>query len=131
MEITKNIQPDFTDARGSITKLLDDGKTSIKSILLITSTKGSVRANHYHKEDGHYVYMYSGKMEYIEAPLKDGQPDLSQETRAELEAGDMVFSGPMVAHAMKFTEDSVWVVMALKSRSQENYEEDTVRVKLI
>ncbi len=131
MQLVKNIQPDFVDARGAITKLLDDGKTSIKSILLITSTKGSIRANHYHKEDAHYVYMYSGKMEYVEAPLVDGQPDLSQEVKAELVAGDTIYSPPMIAHAMRFTEDTVWIVMALKSRSHENYEEDTVRVKLI
>ena len=131
MQLVKNIQPDFVDARGAITKLLDDGKTSIKSILLITSTKGSIRANHYHKEDAHYVYMYSGKMEYVEAPLIDGQPDISQEVKVELVAGDMIYSPPMIAHAMRFTEDTVWVVMALKSRSHENYEEDTVRVKLI
>ena len=131
MQLVKNIQPDFVDARGAITKLLDDGKTSIKSILLITSTAGSIRANHYHKEDAHYVYMYSGKMEYTEAPLVDGQPDLSQEVKAELVAGDMIYSPPMIAHAMKFTEDTVWVVMALKSRSQENKQQDTVRVKLI
>lgn len=131
MQIVKNIKPEFEDTRGAITKLLDDGKTSIKSILLITSQKGSVRANHYHKEDGHYVYMYSGKMEYIESPLINGEPNIDQVSRAELIAGDMVYSPPMIAHAMRFLEDTVWVVMALKSRSQEDYEQDTVRIKLI
>lgn len=131
MQIVKNIVPEFSDARGGITKILDDGKTTIKSVLFISSTKGSVRANHYHKEDGHYVYMLTGKMEYFEAPLKDGQPDHSKMEQAELSQGDMVFSGPMVAHAMRFLEDTTWVVLALKSRSQANYEADTVRVKLI
>ena len=131
MQITRNIVPEFTDERGSITKILDDGQTSIKSVLMIVSKAGSVRANHYHKEDGHHVYMVSGKMEYIEAPLVEGQPDHSRETRAELTAGDLVFSPPMVAHAMRFIEDTTWVVLALKSRSQENYEQDTVRVKLV
>ena len=131
MQLVKNIQPDFVDDRGEIIKLLDDGKTSIKSILLINSKKGSIRANHYHKEDAHYVYMYSGKMEYVESPLVNDQPDLSREEKAELVKGDMIYSPPMIAHAMRFLEDTVWVVMALKSRSQENYEADTVRVKLI
>ena len=131
MQLVKNIKPEFSDDRGDITKLLDDGKTSIKSILIITSKTGAVRANHYHKEDSHYVYMLSGKMEYVEAPLVDGQPDLSQETRAELETGDMIYSPPMISHAMRFLEDTVWVVMALKSRSQADYEQDTVRVKLV
>ena len=102
MQLVKNIQPDFVDDRGEIIKLLDDGKTSIKSILLINSKKGSIRANHYHKEDAHYVYMYSGKMEYVESPLVNDQPDLSREEKAELVKGDMIYSPPMISHAMRF-----------------------------
>lgn len=131
MQITRNITPEFVDDRGGITKLLDDGKTVIKSMLMMTSKPGAIRANHYHKEDGHYVYMLTGKMDYFEAPLVDGQPDLSKTERVEVGAGDMVFTPPMVAHAMKFTEDSTCFVFALKSRSQDDYEQDTVRVKLI
>lgn len=131
MQLVRSIRPEFTDDRGDIIKLLDDGKTNIKSILMITSKKGAVRANHYHKEDAHYVYMVSGKMEYVEAPLVDGQPDFSKEERAELVTGDMIYSPQMICHAMRFLEDTVWVVMALKSRSQADYEQDTVRVKLV
>ncbi|HSR89213.1 MAG TPA: cupin domain-containing protein [Candidatus Udaeobacter sp.] len=131
MEITRNIQPEFVDARGAITKLLDDGKTVIKSILMMTCNKDAIRANHFHKEDGHYVYMLTGKMEYTEAPLIDGNPDLSKKETVEISAGDMVFSPPMVAHAMNFLEDTVCFVFALKSRSQDDYEQDTVRVKLV
>lgn len=131
MHITRNIRPEFVDERGGITKLLDDGKTTIKSILLIHSKKGTIRANHYHKEDGHYVYMLSGRMEYYEAPVVNGQPDLAAREKVNLEKGDMVYSGPMLAHAMKFLEDSEWVVLALKSRNQQDYEQDTVRVTLI
>src|SRR3989338_9749266 len=72
IRITRNIKPDFTDERGEIIKLLDDGKTSIKSVLLIKSRKGAVRANHYHKEDAHYVYMVYGSMEYTEQSI-DGK----------------------------------------------------------
>ena len=131
MQIVKNIQPEFVDGRGGITKLLDDGKTSIRSILIMTSKKGAVRANHYHKEDAHYVYMLTGKMEYSEAPIVDGAPDLSKEEKIEVAAGDMVFSPSMALHAMNFLEDSTCLVFALKSRNQDNYEQDLVRLKLI
>lgn len=111
--------------------MLDDGQTVIKSMLMMTSKPGAIRANHFHKEDGHYVYLLTGSMEYFEAPLVDGVPDLSRMEKEVVKAGDMVFTPPMVGHAMKFLEDSICFVFALKSRSQDDYEQDTVRVKLI
>lgn len=128
MQLFKNIKPEFSDARGDITMLLDDGQTNIRSILIITSKKGSIRANHYHQEDSHYCYMYSGKMEYFEKAID--APD-SEAEKVILEKGDMVFSPPRRVHAMRFLEDTVWVVLATKSRKDGAYEQDTVRVKFI
>ena len=128
MKLFKNIKPEFVDDRGAITHLLDDGKTNIRSTLIIASKKGAVRANHYHKEDSHYCYMLSGKMEYFEKPVEG---DDSQIEKAVLETGDMVYSPPMAIHAMRFLEDTTWVVLATKSRKDGAYEDDTVRVKLI
>lgn len=125
MNITKNIAPEFTDVRGAITKILDNG-TAIKSILLITSQAGSVRANHYHKKDSHYSYLLSGTMEYSEKPAEGGEIET-----VVLSAGDMVFTRPQMIHAMRFLEDSVFLAMATESRSREDYEADTVRVELI
>ena len=124
VHVIKNIRPEFTDERGGITKILDDGKTVIRSVLLISSKKGSVRANHYHKKDAHYAYLLSGRMEYTEAPV-------SEPGRLEsvvLEAGDMVLSSPMTIHRMRFLEDSVFLALATESRSQADYEADTVRI---
>ena len=128
MQITRNINPEFIDDRGAITKVLDDGKTIIKSILIITSKAGTVRANHYHKTDAHYCYMLSGKMEYFEKPIGAEDSEIKSET---LQTGDMVYSPAMVIHAFRFLEDTTWVVMALNSRHQAAYEADTVRIKLI
>ena len=126
MRIFKNIKPEFVDDRGAITKILDDGKTVIKSVLLITSKKGTVRANHYHKTDSHYCYLLSGKMEWREKLLKGGKVE-----KAVLKMGDMVFTPPLRMHASKFLEDSVFLAFATESRSQADYENDTVRIKLI
>ncbi|MBI3630721.1 MAG: cupin domain-containing protein [Candidatus Sungbacteria bacterium] len=125
MILTKNITPKFVDVRGAITKILDNG-TPIKSILLITSHAGAVRANHYHKKDSHYSYLLSGKMEYSEKPVAGGQME-----RAVLSAGDMVFTPPQAIHAMRFLEDSSFLALATESRSQEDYEADTVRIELV
>ncbi len=128
LHIIKNIAPEFSDARGDITMLLDDGKTNVRSMLIITSKKGSVRANHYHKEDSHYCYMLRGRMEYFEKAVD--APD-SEAEKIVLEEGDMIFSPAMRVHAMRFLEDTVWVVLATKSRKDGAYEQDTVRVKFI
>lgn len=121
------MKPEFVDARGAINKILDDGETNIKSVLLITSAKGTIRSNHYHKADAHYCYLLSGKMEWTEQPIGK---DAERET-ATLEPGDMVYTPPMMMHAVRFLEDSVLLALATKSRSQADYESDTVRVTLI
>lgn len=125
MILTRNIVPEFTDVRGAITKILDNG-TAIKSILLIMCEPGAVRANHYHKKDSHYAYLLSGKMEYSEKPMAGGEMQT-----VILSAGDMVFTPPEMIHAMRFLEPSVFLTLATESRSQEDYEADTVRIELI
>lgn len=126
VNITRGIAPEFIDARGEIFKLLDDGKTSIKSVLLITSNKGAIRANHYHKKDSHYVYMLSGSMEYTEQPLKGGKKE-----SVIIKKGDLLYTPPMTIHAMRFLEDSAFLTLATESRRQKAYEDDTVRIKLV
>ena len=126
MKYIKKIKPEFVDDRGAITRLLDDGKTNIKSILLITSKKGSVRSNHYHKTDTHWIYMISGKMEYYEKPVKGGK-----KVKKIVSAGDMVFSPRMAIHTTVFLEDSVFLALSTKSRNQKAYEKDTTRITLV
>ena len=46
-------------------------------------------------------------------------------------AGEMVFTPPMVEHAMKFLEDTVFLTMSRNSRNHDAYEDDLVRVELI
>lgn len=126
IKVTRNIQPEFVDQRGGITRILDDGRTIIKSVLIITCNKGAIRANHYHKKDSHYVYMLSGSMEYSEKPVDGGNIET-----ITVKAGDMVYSAPMMIHAMKFLEESAFLTLATEWRKQEAYEEDLVRVKLV
>lgn len=126
MKVIKNIKPKFIDKRGKITRILDDGKTNIKSVFWITSKKGSIRSNHYHKKDAHYIYVVSGRMEYYEKPVKGGKIK-----KAILGPGDMVYTPPMMIHATKFSMDTVLLTLSIKFRRQNIYEEDTVRVKLI
>ena len=125
MKLFRNISAEFIDDRGAIMRILDT-QAPIKSILSISSKKGSVRSNHYHKKDTHYCYMVSGKMEWFEKPVEGGEIE-----SAVLEAGDMIFTPTMTIHAVRFLEDSVFLTFATESRNQADYEADTVRITLI
>lgn len=126
MKIFKNIKPEFSDERGGITVLLPGDNIPIKSVLLITSKAGSVRSNHYHKADSHYCYILSGKAEWHEKPINGGESE-----SAVLGPGDMIYTQPMIVHAVKFLEDTVFLAFSAQSRSQDAYEEDTIREELI
>lgn len=114
----------FTDARGAIQPLVEGGFASAQ---LISSTPGSIRANHYHKEDWHYCYMVSGAMRYWYRKVGDAAAPACVEVRA----GQMIFTPPMEEHAMEFTEQSVFINFANRQRDQASYEKDLVRVELI
>lgn len=126
MKITKRIKPFFIDDRGEMSYLLTD-KGSIKSVLLITSKEGSIRANHYHKKDAHYVYLLEGKMEYTYKNVNDK----GKKKTVLVEKGDMIYTPPMTMHAMKFLENTVFLALTTEGRIQGKYEKDTIRIKLL
>lgn len=113
-------------ARGIIEKLAEG---EFQSILRITSKKGTVRANHYHKRDSHLCYLVRGKIEYV---WRDARDETAPLERRIIEPGQLLFSPPMVAHAMVFPEDSEFFCFTTSPRrTQAEYEEDLVRVQLV
>lgn len=120
------VKPDFSDERGTISRVLDLDPR-LKSVLLISSKKGAVRANHYHLHDIHYTYLLSGKFEYYEKRLSSKE----EMEKKVIKAGDMIVSPAKHIHAMKFLEDSTMLVFSTEPRDQKHYEKDTVRLKLI
>jgi dTDP-4-dehydrorhamnose 3,5-epimerase-like enzyme len=118
----------FRDARGQIINIFDFTKNNnIKSALIITSKKGAIRANHYHKTDTHYVYLISGKFRYYERSIKDNSKTIS----IIVKTGELVKTEAKIIHAMKFIEDTVMLVLTTETREQKKYETDLVRIKLI
>jgi quercetin dioxygenase-like cupin family protein len=115
----------FRDARGDIIPLVDD--TVMRSALLITSKKGAVRANHYHKTDWHFCYVLSGEIEYYERPVGSTR----KPKRMRFKAGDMFFTPPMVEHTMLFPEDTTFLTLSRNPRNPAAYEKDLVRVELV
>ena len=74
----------------------------MKSAVLIKSTAGSLRANHYHKTDWHYCYILSGSIEYFHRITGSTQdPNMIL-----VKSGQMVFTPPMIDHAMLYTKET-------------------------
>ncbi len=124
LETVKPIKPAFVDARGEIINVFE-GTTG--HVAYITSKKGSVRANHYHKKDIQYMYLISGAYETHCCPVDDP----SKKQVLKVKAGDIVRTPPMVAHAQKFTEDSVFLSLTTRMREEGKYEEDTIAFPVI
>ena len=122
-DVLIGLPPPYADDRGAIQMLID---FPIGSASVITSKKGSIRGNHYHKEDDHYCFLASGRIQYHYRTTESGDPPES----LIIEPGQMFYSPPMVEHTMRFLEDSVFYVFAKLNRDQESYEADVVRVHL-
>jgi len=121
--IVKMPEP-FVDDRGIIQPLVDE---NMSSAVLISSKKGSVRANHWHETDWHYCYVIEGKIKYSHR-VKDSNesPEITIVNK-----GELFFTPPLVEHAMEFEEDTVFLTLGRNSRIQEVYEADVKRIKLV
>jgi len=124
MEKIKHIDSAFHDDRGDIFNVFEG---RIEHIALITSKKGSVRANHYHKEDLQYIYLISGEYESHCVDTRD----TSKRQILKVKAGDIVETPPYIAHAQKFTEDSVFLALTTRQRESGKYESDTIAYQVI
>ena len=99
----------------------------MKNISLISSKKGSVRSNHYHLTDWHYMYVLSGSFDYYFRPSNSDE----EIQCVRVKKGEMLFTPPMEDHATVFLEDCDLLAMSRNPRDQESYEDDVRRVKLI
>ena len=123
-DVIVGMEPPFADARGEIQPLVD---RTFSSAVMITSKKGTVRANHYHKTDWHYCYVLEGRIEYHHRPHgADTAPEA-----VIVEKGQTFFTPPMVDHAMVFLEDTTFLTLGRNSRAQAVYEADVERIELI
>jgi len=114
----------FVDDRGKIQTLV---QAEISSVQVITSKAGSVRANHWHRADSHYMYIVSGVMKYYHRVVGSTEAP----TSFILKAGELVFTPSRVEHAAEFPEDCVFLNITTGPRDQETYEADIVRIELI
>ncbi len=118
----KNIQRSI-DSRGEILSIVDQ---SVCNVSLITCSAGSIRSNHYHHSDFHFMYVLEGEIDYF-------FKDLSSEKIHYLKImrGENIFTPCNEIHATYFPIKTQLIVSSKYPRDQETYEKDTVRVPLI
>jgi dTDP-4-dehydrorhamnose 3,5-epimerase-like enzyme len=123
-EVMIELEKPFSDERGEIQPLVD---LTMKSCVLISSKKNTIRANHYHKTDWHFCYVLEGEIDYYHREVGDNEFP----KREKIKKNELFFTPPMVEHAMVFHKDTVFLTLGGNSRIQSEYEADLVRVDLI
>lgn len=124
MESIRHIDPAVIDVRGEIHNIFEG---RIEHIALITSKKGTVRANHYHQEDHQFIYLVSGAFRSHSLDIR--RPEKRQVL--DVRPGDIVETPAYIAHAQEFTEDSVFLALTTLQRENGKYEEDTIAYQVI
>lgn len=119
MQVTR-VKPVHKDHRGVITDILDD--VPVECVTILSTKKGAVRGNHYHKKTTQYVYVVDGRFRlYTQSP---GEPV----RRRVVGRGYLVVTPPHERHAFLALEDSVIIACAHGPRIGAQYEADTFRL---
>jgi hypothetical protein len=109
------------DRRGTIVSVVEE-KTN--NISIINCNSKTIRSNHLHKKDWHFMYILNGIMEYF----------FINENKIffmKLKKGDVVFTPPKEIHATYFPIKTVLLVASKNKRDQATYEKDTIRKKFV
>jgi hypothetical protein len=92
---------------------------------LIASKANSVRANHWHRTDWHYLYVVSGSFVHFFRPVGSNK----RPKRMTVKSGEMLYTPPNEEHALWFREPTVMVSMSRLSRTHDVHEDDVVRLE--
>lgn len=119
MQLQKN-EVSFKDERGEIIDILKD--KPVEHVTMITSKKGSLRGNHYHKKSWEYTFLIEGKMKVAIRDI-----DKKKIEFVTMSAGDMFVSPPGQIHALKAEEDSKFMIFVHSPKGVKKYKGDTFR----
>ena len=113
----------FKDKRGTLQKIIDG---NFSSCIEVYSKKGSIRANHYHKKDKHFMYIISGELLYSYRNRKRG----SKVKIKKMKKGDLFFTPAMQEHMAYYTKNTHFLALSTRKRTQFDYEKDLIRVEM-
>ena len=117
-----NVSRDL-DPRGEILSIVDE---AVQNVSIITCNPDTIRSNHYHFEDFHYMYVVEGEIDYFFCDV--GSEELKY---MKITQGQTIFTPPNEIHATYFPINTKLVVSSGFARDEKTYEEDTVRVEFI
>ena len=117
-----NIQRD-ADERGEILSIVDE---PVQNVSIITCNPGSIRSNHYHHKDFHFMYVLEGEIDYFYRDNQSGEIKY-----LKVREGDNIFTPDNELHATYFPVKTRLIVSSKFPRDQVTYEKDTVREALI
>ena len=115
-EIIVEGQDSFVDSRGLITNYYFDEPLNL--VGYVSSTRGSVRGNHYHPIQTQKCLLISGS--YISVTKDLNEENSVVETRY-IKPGELSIIPPNIAHTMVFLEDSVLLNLVAGEREHQNY----------
>lgn len=114
----------YSDTRGVIQSIINKKSSNVS---IITSKKLTIRSNHYHLTDSHYMYTLSGQYYYF---YKSQNPNEVLK-RVKVGPGELIYTPPLELHVTIFTENTELLVISKNFRDQDTYENDTRRVDLV
>lgn len=111
------------DERGFIKSIINQPSTNTS---IIMCNPGSVRANHYHLRDWHYMFILEGSMDYFY--FDNGTKEVCY---LSLNKDQIIFTPPKEVHATFFSVQTKLIVISYLARDEVSYEADTRRVEFI
>ncbi len=116
LEYVKSGHNEYKDKRGKISN--HELTEPINLIGLISSKKGTVRANHYHPQQEQKCLFTKGQIiEVFQDIINPGSPKITQ----VVNEGELSIIKPNVAHAMVFTEDTTFLNLVRGERDHDKY----------
>ena len=116
LEYVKKGDNEFLDKRGKISN--HELTEPINLIGLISSKKGTLRANHYHPQQEQKCLFTKGQIiEIFQDILNPGSPKITQ----VVNEGELSIIKPNVAHTMLFTKDTTFLNLVRGEREHDNY----------
>ena len=111
------------DQRGEILLIVD---ADISNVSIISCEANTIRSNHYHHLDSHFIFVLEGRINYFYKRIDNPQINFQL-----VEEGQSIYTPPLEIHATHFPIPTKLVVCSKNPRDQETYEKDTVRVEFI
>ena len=116
LEYVKSGQNEYVDSRGKISN--HELTEPINLIGLISSKKGTIRANHYHPQQEQKCLFTKGQIiEVFQDIINPGSPKITQ----VVNEGQLSVIKPNVAHTMVFTKDTTFLNLVRGEREHDNY----------